>query len=236
MTSPPAGTVADPVCGMTIDPADAVGSLEHDGETHHFCSTTCLKQFQADPGRYASSAGPSLPGAATPGAMTARDHPTVPPPAGVEYTCPMHPEVRQIGPGTCPKCGMALEPLVPAAQPSAGVEYTCPMHPEVVRDRPGNCPICGMALEPRTITAPEEGEENAELVDMTRRFWVSAILSVPLLVIAMAHDLVGHLAPPVTLRWIELALATPVVLWGGWPFFVRAWQSLVYRSLNMFTL
>ena len=114
------------------------------------------------------------------------------------------------------------------------------MHPEIVRDAPGTCPICGMALEPRTITAPEEGEENPELVDMTRRFWVSAVLTAPLILMAMAHDLPGHLlehlASPAALRWVELALATPVVLWGGWPFFVRAWQSLVYRSLNMFTL
>jgi len=115
-----------------------------------------------------------------------------------------------------------------------------PMHPEIVRDAPGTCPICGMALEPRTIAAPRENEENPELVDMTRRFWVSAALAAPLIVMVMAHDLPGHLlehvASATTLRWVELALATPVVLWGGWPFFVRAWQSLVFRSLNMFTL
>jgi Cu+-exporting ATPase len=120
------------------------------------------------------------------------------------------------------------------------MQYTCPMHPEVVRDAPGTCPICGMALEPRTITAAQESEENPELVDMTRRFSVSVFLSVPLIVMVMAHDLPGHLldrvASSTTLRWIELALATPVVFWCGWPFFVRAWQSLVYRSLNMFTL
>jgi Cu+-exporting ATPase len=119
-------------------------------------------------------------------------------------------------------------------------EYTCPMHPDIVRDAPGTCPICGMALEPRTIVAPDQGEENPELADMTRRFWVSAVLTAPLILIAMAHDLPGRVlddvAAPTTLRWVELALATPVVLWGGWPFFVRAWQSLVHRSLNMFTL
>ncbi len=131
----------------------------------------------------------------------------------------------------------------PSAQPAPGTnatEYTCPMHPEIVRDGPGSCPICGMALEPRTVTAPDENEENPELVDMTRRFWVSTALTVPLVVIAMAHDLPGqflsHMAAPAALRWVEVALATPVVLWGGWPFFVRAWQSLVFRSLNMFTL
>ncbi len=158
----------------------------------------------------------------------------------VEYTCPMHSEVRQIGPGTCPKCGMALEPVVPQPPPARSVEFTCPMHPEIVRDAPGNCPICGMALEPRTIAAPAESEENPELVDMTRRFRVSAVLTAPLILMVMAHDLPGHpfehVASPTTLRWAELALATPVVLWGGWPFFERAWQSLVFRSLNMFTL
>jgi Cu+-exporting ATPase len=130
---------------------------------------------------------------------------------------------------------MALEPLRIEAQKEK-VEYTCPMHPEIVRDRPGNCPICGMALEPRTITAVED---NAELRDMKRRFWVSVVLTLPLLVIAMG-DMTGlHLdrfASPRTLSWLELVLASPVVLWGGWPFFVRGWQSIVNRSLNMFTL
>ncbi len=120
------------------------------------------------------------------------------------------------------------------------VEYTCPMHPEVRQVGPGTCPKCGMALEPVAIAAPEEAAENRELADMTRRFWVSALLTVPLVLMAMAHDLpgqlLGHLASPATRQWLEPALATPVVLWGGWPFFVRAWQSLVYRSLNMFTL
>jgi Cu+-exporting ATPase len=120
------------------------------------------------------------------------------------------------------------------------VEYTCPMHPEVRQVGPGTCPKCGMALEPVAIAAPEEAAENRELADMTRRFWVSALLTVPLVLMAMAHDLpgqlLGHLASPATRQWLEPALATPVVLWGGWPFFVGAWQSLVYRSLNMFTL
>jgi Cu+-exporting ATPase len=213
---------------MTIDPAKAAGHLDHAGHTYHFCNVSCLERFKADPARFIS------PAAAMPNQPTASSaHP-------VEYTCPMHPEIRQIGPGTCPKCGMALEPVFPQAPQARRVEYTCPMHPEIVRDAPGNCPICGMALEPRTITAPEEGDENPELVDMNRRFWISVVLTVPLILIAMAHDLPGnplaHLASPATIRWAELALAMPVVLWGGWPFFVRAWQSLVFRSLNMFTL
>jgi Cu+-exporting ATPase len=152
------------------------------------------------------------------------------------YTCPMHPEVTQSTAGSCLKCGMALEPVAPLTTASK-TQYTCPMHPEVVRDEPGSCPICGMALEPRLVA---DQDENPELDEMTRRFWISTVLTVPLLIIAMSdliprHPL-GQVASMPTLQWLELALATPVVLWGGWPFFVRAWQSVVNRSLNMFTL
>ncbi|MFS8086150.1 MAG: heavy metal-binding domain-containing protein, partial [Acidobacteriota bacterium] len=153
------------------------------------------------------------------------------------YTCPMHPEVRQPKPGSCPKCGMALEPLT-VSLPREKVEYTCPMHPQIIRDAPGFCPICGMALEPRTVSLNEE--ENHELTDMKRRLWISAVLSLPLLVIGMSEFIPGaplkRLLPMSALPWIQLALASPVVIWGGWPFFVRGWQSLVNRSLNMFTL
>jgi len=151
----------------------------------------------------------------------------------------MHPEIMQSEPGNCLKCGMALEPLTPTAQPTK-TEYTCPMHPEIVRNSPGNCPICGMALEPRAVTLEEE--QNPELLDMTRRFWISTILSVPLLFIAMGdiipgiHTWLQSVASARTLTFIELLLATPVVLWGGWPFFVRGYQSVVNRSPNMFTL
>jgi P-type Cu+ transporter len=153
------------------------------------------------------------------------------------YTCPMHPEVRQAAPGACPKCGMALEPLEPSAQ-SVKTEWTCPMHPEIVRDAPGNCPICGMALEPKKITATEE--ENPELIDMTHRFKISVVLSIPLVYIAMG-GLIAAISPekfiPMEmLKWLEMILATPVVLWGGWPFFVRGWKSIVTWNPNMFTL
>jgi len=147
----------------------------------------------------------------------------------------MCPEVREDGPATCPKCGMALEPEAPSVP--TRTQYTCPMHPEIIRDEPGDCPICGMALEATTVTLEEE--ENPELVDMTRRFWVGGILTVPLVIVAMGEFLgisFEWLATPRTLSWLELVLATPVVLWGGWPFFVRAWQSVINRSLNMFTL
>jgi Cu+-exporting ATPase len=157
------------------------------------------------------------------------------------YVCPMCPEVRESKPGPCPSCGMALEAEIPVA--STRTEYTCPMHPEIVRPAPGSCPICGMALEPRTVTASPE--ENPELRDMSRRFWVSLALSAPLLLIAMASmvwhglkinidlDIAGLL---INLPRLELLLATPVVLWGGWPFFQRFWTSLVNRNPNMFTL
>jgi Cu+-exporting ATPase len=150
----------------------------------------------------------------------------------------MHPEIRQDAPGSCPKCGMALETDVPVLAPAAATEYTCPMHPEIVRSQPGTCPICGMDLEPRVVTSAAE-EPNAELIDMSRRCWISAILSAPLLALAMASMFASHdnawLSPRAG-AWLQFTLATPVVLWGGWPFFVRGWQSIVHRSPNMFTL
>ena len=142
-----------------------------------------------------------------------------------EYICPMDPEVHESAPGACPVCGMALEPASPL--PASRTEYVCPMHPEIVRPAPGECPICGMALEPRTV-AVEEGP-NPELLDMRRRFWVSAALAAPLLAIAMAGMLPAlrqAFAAP-WLVWLQLALATPVVLWGGAPFFARGWRSIV---------
>jgi len=212
--------VLDPVCGMTISPDDAVGHLDHKGRTYYFCSQSCLDQFRANPDAFLAER--SAP-AATPAEL------------GREYTCPMDPEVRQRGPGACPKCGMALEPVDVA--PVTKVEWTCPMHPEIVRDAPGACPICGMALEPRTITLEER---NPELEDMTRRFWWSAGITTPILAFMVSEFVPGQplqrAVPHGWLNWILLALASPVVLWGGWPFFVRGWASVVNRHLNMFTL
>ena len=152
-----------------------------------------------------------------------------------QYTCPMHPEIIQDTPGDCPSCGMALERLV-AATPSR--QYTCPMHPEIIQDEPGDCPVCGMALEPVVVT--EDEEDNSELIDMTRRFWVSLVFTVPVFVIAMGDLLPGQPVSAVLSAavrpWIELLLAAPVVLWGAKPFFVRAWRSILTRNLNMFTL
>ena len=172
------------------------------------------------------------------GSGLARTHPpSAAPPSA--YVCPMCPDVRESKPGPCPSCGMALEPEVPTA--ATRTEYTCPMHPEIVRSEPGACPICGMALEPRTVAAAPE--ENPELCDMTRRFWLGVVLTAPLLVIAMAsmlwHGFTGELTVndfKINLAWLELVLATPVVLWCGLPFFQRFWTSLVNRSPNMFTL
>jgi Cu+-exporting ATPase len=153
------------------------------------------------------------------------------------YTCPMHPEIQQDHPGNCPKCGMALEAIVNTLETSNQSKYICPMHPEVVRNEPGDCPKCGMALEPQIA---EVGSENAELINMNRRFWVSLILSIPVFVISMMNDLAPELIPKnislQQIQWFEFALATPVVLWCGLPFFQRGWASIIHRSLNMFTL
>ncbi|MBI1886866.1 MAG: heavy metal translocating P-type ATPase [Nitrosomonadales bacterium] len=213
----------DPVCGMTVKP-ESPHRCEYRGVEYRFCSAKCLAKFQASPADYLNKPSSTEPPQPAP----------VPVRGGVMYTCPMHPEVRQAAPGSCPKCGMALEPASPPV-PGA-VEYTCPMHPEVVRSEPGSCPICGMALEPRN--APTE--DNTELNDMSRRFWVSAALALPVFVMAMVADLAPQFVPDfvsmTVLQWLEFALATPVVLWGGWPIFQRGWASLVNRSLNMFTL
>ena len=188
---PPAAgeTVKDPVCGMDVAPATAKEHHEWGGRTWHFCSTRCAEKFRADPERYVDP---------------------------------------------------AAAPVAPRAKPTTeAVEYTCPMHPEIVRPGPGSCPICGMALEPRTPVVPTEGDDP-ELVSMQRRLVVSAAITVPLFALAMGAmipgDPLGHLLPAHLHNGVELALATPVVLWGAWPFFVRAWQSLVNRHLNMFTL
>jgi Cu+-exporting ATPase len=235
----------DPVCGMQVG-ADTPHRYLFEGKDHRFCCVGCRDRFASEPRKFLSPAK-----AASEGHHSALSHAEAPvthehgapisthnaaPPVegdGVEYTCPMHPEVRQPKPGGCPKCGMALEPVQPAAAPTK-IEWTCPMHPQIVRDAPGNCPICGMALEPRTVSLEEP--VNPELVDMTRRFWVSVVLTVPLFALAMLEMFIGRPLLGTATEWVELALASPVVLWGGFPFFVRAWQSLVNRSLNMFTL
>ncbi len=180
MHSSPLGSQTDPVCGMRVDPATAAGWHAHRGQTYYFCNPHCLERFRANPENY----------------------------------------------------------LRPAPAPLAAVpaDYFCPMHPEVVRSGPGSCPICGMALEPRNTPAVEE--RNPELEDMTRRFWVSLILTVPVILLAMIDMLPGRPlhVPPRAQGLLEMALATPVVLWGGWPFFLRMLSSVLHRRPNMFTL
>ncbi|MDH5485337.1 MAG: heavy metal translocating P-type ATPase, partial [Gammaproteobacteria bacterium] len=213
--------LVDPICGMDVTP-ESEYAAEHEGHTYYFCSGYCQQKFQQQPALYLEA-------------------PTVPePPPVVDshalYTCPMHPEIQQSQAGTCPKCGMALEVMgIPPAE--SRTEYVCPMHAEIREDHPGSCPKCGMALEPRTATV---AMENPELMDMSRRFWLSLVFALPVFVLAMLADMLPTALPAAlsmkTLQWIEFALATPVVLWGGWPLLVRALQSLKSGNLNMFTL
>ncbi len=212
----------DPVCGMTVEPASAAGSYEFEGKTYYFCNPSCRNKFKADPTKYLKG-----------------EKAAPPPPPGaeqIEYICPMDPEVHQLGPGSCPKCGMALEPATITAAPTRS-EYTCPMHPSVVRTEPGACPICGMALEKREF---EAGEVNHELIDMTRRFWASLALTMPLLLLMVSEFIpsvpLQSLLGAETVSWLQFGFSSPVVLWAGWPFFKRGWLSIQNRSLNMFTL
>jgi Cu+-exporting ATPase len=221
----------DPVCGMLVDRSSAKRRAEYEGATYYFCSRSCHDKFLANAAAF--KVGNSLKTSSKEAIMSA----AAPHGSGdVTYACPMHPEVRQLSAGSCPKCGMALERESLQA-PEERVEYTCPMHPEIVRQEPGFCPICGMALEPRTVLAEET---NPELIDMSRRFWASAALTAPLVMLAMSRmlftDQLHARFSGRSLSFVELALATPVVLWGGWPFFVRMWHSFVNRSPNMFTL
>src|SRR3984885_8461543 len=244
--------------------ATARFKAERAGQEYFFCCAGCLAKFQADPAGVLASGpkgmgsgvvGSGKVGSGAPGGLVSIGIAPSSKPAAPylskqylskqylskqrdarAYVCPMCAEVRQIGPGPCPKCGMALEPEFPAPT-ATKTEYTCPMHPEVVRTEPGSCPICGMALEPRTVTLQED---NPELRDMTRRFWISLMLTAPLPAIAMGSMLSPHTFMAATgnwgLAWLGLLLATPVVVWGGWPFFERGWASVVNRSPNMFTL
>ena len=189
----------DPVCGMRVQPDKAAARRVYAGKTYYFCAEGCAKKFEAAPQKY----------------------------LGVEAT-----------PGNAPTSTTARAPSHSPTSASSSNSYTCPMHPQIVRPGPGSCPICGMALEPRTATA--EAEENPELLSMTRRFWVSAALSLPVFLLGMSDLLPGQpvqqLLSMRAISWIEFVLATPVVAWGGWPFFKRGWDSVVNRSPNMFTL
>jgi len=229
----------DPICGMTVEPGSAAGEQVYGGQIFYFCSQHCLAKFKEDPEKFLKS--PASDHSAH-GHGHAHEHvgahaPQVDKTEPGTYVCPMDPEVREAKPGPCPKCGMALELAAPSA-PSIKTEYVCPMHPEIVRPEPGFCPICGMALELRTVSLEEEA--NPELVNMTRRFWTCLVLTAPIFLLAMSDMIPGQsvqrIVSPQLLNWLQLVLATPVVLWGGWPFFQRGWASIINRSLNMFTL
>src|SRR6267143_524244 len=218
MNTRPSPMEKDPVCGMTVDPVRAKGTYEHAGKTYYFCCRGCQEKFSAEPAKYLSSR--KLEGIAPAPLHTIQVAPA-----------PVHSAPPQV---------TSIAPAPPPASPrQAPNEYTCPMDPEVRQQGPGDCPKCGMALEPRTVTAEEE--KNPELVNMTRRLWICTVLTIPILLVAMSDFMPSmsplmRLASPRTWQWFEFILATPVVLWGGWPFFVRGWRSLVTRNLNMFTL
>src|SRR5581483_10348770 len=178
----------DPVCGMDVDPASAAGIVQHNGTTYYFCNQKCVALFKANPEEFVAEAE---------------------------------------------KSAAERSAAMPAA---AGAKYTCPMHPEIVRDGPGACPICGMALEPMSPVAGAE-ESNPELEDMTRRFWIALVLTAPVLVeMVLPERILSAMLAPARMQWLTLVLATPVVVWAGWPFFERGYQSLRTRNLNMFTL
>jgi P-type Cu+ transporter len=246
-SDPAPPTAKDPVCGMAVSPSSATWHHQHQGENYYFCSSRCMKSFAADPLRYLEpklgKVLKSRPDVAAPRDDGPRHGKRARPQAHATiYTCPMHPQVRLPQPGPCPICGMALEPIIDTASVASQTEYFCPMDSDIVQDHPGACPKCGMTLEARatTFALPEE-PSNPELTDMTRRFWISAALALPLLALSMSSSMIPaesilHAAGPRALVWIELILATPVVVWGAKPFFERAAISVVNRSLNMFML
>ena len=228
-------SLKDPVCGMDVT-SDSGFHARNKDQQYYFCSQSCQDKFKDSPDNYLDSksvADTSCPdGSCSLVSQAAIDQIS----GNIIYTCPMHPEIEQPEPGSCPKCGMALEAKgMPVVETKT--EYTCPMHPEVIQDHPGNCPKCGMALEAKTVQLEEK---NEELIDMSRRFWLSSLLAIPLFLLAMTADLMPALLPEgltmQAVQWIQFLLATPVVLWGGWPFYVRAVQSVKTWNLNMFTL
>ncbi len=223
------GIIRDPVCGMTVDPGAGKPFAEHSGHRYHFCSEGCRKKFLAEPDAYLTATDPVC-GMDVDRASAVHflQHG-----GSGRYFCSSGCKGKfEANPGSYLGPRPEVEPM------ASGTQYTCPMHPEIVRDKPGSCPICGMALEPMGVPTGDEGP-NPELVDFTRRFWVSAILSLPLLIIAMGpmlglqvRDWIGE---PLA-SWLELLLATPVVLWAAIPFFHRGYESFVNRSPNMWTL
>jgi Cu+-exporting ATPase len=225
--------VRDPICGMEVDPKTAAAVVEREGEKFYFCSTHCRAAFVNEDKTEIAPHDCGNGGEHSPNETAKAERARQP---AKKYFCPMCEGVESDAPGDCPKCGMSLERNA-AFREAAKTIYTCPMHPQIEQNHPGDCPICGMALEPKNVGGGGD-EENTELRDMTRRLWIGAALSLPVFLLAM-----GHLVPSAPewvqgnlSRWTQFILSTPVVLWAGWPFFKRGWQSLRNRSLNMFTL
>ncbi|MEO8737884.1 MAG: heavy metal translocating P-type ATPase [Edaphobacter sp.] len=229
-------TAIDPVCGMKVVPEDARWKTEHAGKTWYFCGQSCQKKFEAEPRKYDGSRSSEVATDPVCGMKVVRE--------GAKWHTEHAGKTWYFCSQSCQKKFEAEPKKYDGTQIAApkqtitatGGEYTCPMHPEVRRDGPGDCPICGMALEPVDVTVESA---NPELASMTRRFWIALILTLPLLAIMISDLLPGHPLEQYLGRisgWIEFALATPVVLWAGWPFFQRAWASIIHRSLNMFTL
>ena len=223
----------DPICGMEVDESTAI-SIQRDDKHHYFCSESCRDKFLDRDG-----AGEGAPHACCGHDAPAGHEADAAPPVGSKYFCPMCPGVASDEPGDCPKCGMALE-RNPAYRATASKRiYTCPMHPEVEQEEPGDCPKCGMALELKTVSIQDD-EDDPELRDMTRRFWIGGALTVPVFLLGMAHMLplgaITQWADSDFSRWTQFLLTTPVVWWAGWPFFRRGWRSVLTRQLNMFTL
>jgi len=217
----------DPVCGMTVDPAKAKAKAEHAGKTYYFCCQGCATRFEKEPQKFLSAPGKSGIAAPVQIAMPGQ-HVHAHGPAASLVTLHASPAAA----AKPPAHGSSGASDVSANR--EGARYTCPMHPEIMQIGPGSCPICGMALEPMDVFA--EVEADPEYDSMRRRFWISAILSLPVLLLAMFGDPLKLPLSTTARNWIELVLATPVVLWGGWPFFERFWVSIVNRSPNMFTL
>ncbi|EGL55475.1 cation transport ATPase [Methylophaga aminisulfidivorans MP] len=230
----------DPVCGMQVDEKTAKYQTSHKHKNYVFCSQHCLNNFKADPQFYLNKPETDSAKSCCSGKHDHQpnpdNHPHAQSGAKGDYICPMCEGVRNDGPGSCPKCGMALEPENPVSS-SQKTQYTCPMHPEIQQDEPGDCPICGMALEATTV---EVEPDNSEYKDMLKRFIVGGLLALPVFFIAMLLEMAPSLFPVDTSiqqwHWAEFILATPVVFWAGWPFLVRAVQSVKTGHLNMFTL
>ncbi|WP_395016957.1 heavy metal translocating P-type ATPase [Dongia sp.] len=230
----PSATAKDPVCGMDVEIATAKHRHEHAGQAYHFCSAGCRLKFESDPQKYLAAKDPVC-GMSVDKASA--QHKTAYAGQTYYFCCNGCRSKFEADPQKylAPPSGL-LGPAAAAAPANKDAIFTCPMHPEIRQVGPGSCPICGMALEPLDATA--DAGPNHELIDFTRRFWIGLALSLPVVALEMGGHVFdfGHLVPAQISNWIQLALATPVVLWAGWPFFQRGWASVVSRHLNMFTL